>query len=548
MNFQEMKKRMCVVIGGLGLALLGSTGMASNVQIDESKVQILQESKGWQLMDVQNADLSLQADEKTFSRVYLISSLEGIESAPIDAAIKKELVLAHQQALKNDEEFFVAINADVAEQGLTALQEQDGNFMFPCKPGWVEESESFPRDFAFADSREFTIDLPIEGQDSAYIRTIADVNLSGMAEFTAFYEVKRSWLCVPYMFRYVRSEVRASADLHRAGFNIEGEIAADFNRVFESEMIKLIDQSWNFMVGPIPVVFNIEAPLSVGLETHAQHRESFSMDAAINGRLSARISCAPGSDCEEEHDFNFQYIGDGPYIDANAQAAARPYLDLKVEGSLYNSSAIGAWASAQPYITAKAWGYAGNTCGDADRDGVNENVYGATLDAGAGLHLFAGYDLLNIGDVFPIAEDLLDYIWWDYELEGKYAESFYHHLLFTDLLGNSTVLNPVMKSEINDKQVRLNYGMRACLPFVDALQMTVDWGDGTVQKMDYNLRGMDALVHEYDSPGVYTVVVSAGTDALGREYNRSSSMEVAIVERKTFWNWWSRFLTWLGWK
>ncbi|NVJ61126.1 MAG: hypothetical protein HWE27_12095 [Gammaproteobacteria bacterium] len=532
--------------------------MASSVQVDSSKVKVLQHSKGWQLMDVQNEALSIQSKKKSFSRVYLISSLEGIKNAPIDAAMKKELAIAHKLAKKKGEEFFVAINADVAETGLSALKGLQQNQRMQCKAGWVEKNESFPRDFSYADSREFRIDLPIDGQDSAYIRTIADVNLTGKVEFTAYYEVKQTWFCVPYMFRYIRSEVTANADLHRAGFNIEGEIAADFNRVFQSEMIKLIDHSWNFMVGPIPVVFNIEAPLSVGLETHAQHRESLSMDAAISGRLSASISCAPGSDCEEQHDFNFQYIGDGPYIDANAQAAARAYLDIKVAGSLYNSSSIGAWASAQPYITTKAWGYAGNTCGDANLDGVNENVFGATLDAGAGVHLFAGYDLLNIGEVFPIAEDLLDFVWWDYELEGRYAESFYRHLLFTDLLGNSTVLNPVMRSDVRDNNVRLNFGMRACLPFVDELEMTVDWGDGTIQQTTYGLRGMTALEHEYKDTGTYTVTVSAGSDALGREYNRSSSMQIdiadskdaikvrEIVKPKPDLNQWSRFLTWLS--
>ena len=548
MNFHQMRKGLRVLFSGLCLASFAGMGLASSAKVDESRVQILEQSSGWQLMDVENSELSIQTSEKqSSSRVYLITSLEGIESAPIDSAIKEELRLAQKLAMDNGEEFFVAINADVAEFGIPRLIESEGEVALQCEAGWVSRSEEFPRDFAYSDSREFTIDLPIEGQDSAYIRTVADINLSGVAKFIAYYEVKQTWFCLPYMFRYVKSEVRADADLHRAGFNVEGEIAAEFNRVFESEMIKLIDESWTFMVGPIPVVFNIEAPLSVGLETHAQHRESFMMDAAIAGQLSASISCEPNSECEESHEFNFQYIGDGPYIDANAQAAARAYLDIKVAGSLYNSSVIGAWAAAQPYLTAKAWGYAGNTCGDADLDGVNETVYGATADVGAGLHLFAGYDLLNIGEVFPIAKELLDYVWWDYQLEGEWAESFYRHLLFTDLLGNSSALDPIMRSSIEDKVLTLDYGMRSCLPFVDPVQMTIDWGDGTVQELDYNLTGLASLQHEYETPGTYTVVLSSGEDAIGRQFNRTISMEIEIAQPNPILQWWLNLLRWLGW-
>ena len=104
--------------------------------------------------------------------------------------------------------FFVAINADVAEMGVNAVYGEAQDYALQCEAGWVAKSEEFPRDFAYADSREFTIDLPIEGQDSAYIRTIADVDISGVAKFIAHYEVKQTWFCLPYMFRYVKSEIR----------------------------------------------------------------------------------------------------------------------------------------------------------------------------------------------------------------------------------------------------------------------------------------------------------------------------------------------------
>ena len=123
MNLNQIRKKISLFIGGLCLALWGSTIMASSVQLDKSNVRVLQQSKGWQLMDVQNEALSAKSNKKAFSRVYLITSLEGIKSAPIDASIKKELMQTHRLTKKKGEEFFVAINADVAESGLSDFEE-----------------------------------------------------------------------------------------------------------------------------------------------------------------------------------------------------------------------------------------------------------------------------------------------------------------------------------------------------------------------------------------------------------------------------------------
>jgi hypothetical protein len=171
------------------------------------------------------------------------------------------------------------------------------------------------------------------------------------------------------------------------------------------------------------------------------------------------------------------------------------------------------------------WGYWGNGCGDADGDGRNEVVKSSIFDVNGQLALYGKWQILG--------HDRWDWIDWPFPVSGwglVLVNDFSNrgkgpfvalrrNLLFKEFQSlTSSALTPMIGGSATIPATGSGFSakLRDCVPLHDRINYVFAWGDGTNSAFSGNAQEWTRFSHNYAQTGAKTLMLSAITDALGR--------------------------------
>ena len=209
-----------------------------------------------------------------------------------------------------------------------------------------------------------------------------------------------------------------------------------------------------------------------------------------------------------------------PELALEGQASGRAWLRPGIRVGLYSDALAYAEASGRLFLQGDLWGYLGNSCGDADGDGHNEGVGGATTD------LSMGFDVLLELSIFGSNRS-----WTVYGWERPLA---FYALDFPDL---ASPLEPFIEAENPAAQaLPLQVGetgewrvkMRPCYPYPDAVAVDVEPAIGSGTLTVPPREGKVAALR-FDRPGTYRYEFTALRDEKDRTLGTSRQLIVEVV-------------------
>ena len=334
---------------------------------------------------------------------------------------------------------------------------------------------------------------------------VADGNLTGTLEGKAVVRVKKK-LCAPYAVDFKYAQVTGNAVL-KANGKVDTSLTKDFR--FDQKVAQPFLGSISAMAGPIPIYIRFSAPLHLGLEGTAKADVKFDGRATATGSFD--VKCTK-SGCTGSKTADVSWAqGAAPVVGIDTRADIIPYAYAGIHATAYTDWVGYGEVGLKAKLKGEAWAYYGNTCGDANGDGVNEWVHAAMLEARGGVDL--------VGKAGFVGRD---YGPWTYPLADKHLATF-------DLLpGGSTAASPIVSvvtPVYGSTRVDATIKMRPCWPWDDAMRYRVSWNDGSATE-DTAATHPDQLAsrsHTYASYGTKTVTATPIVDARGRGPGRPGS-------------------------
>lgn len=310
----------------------------------------------------------------TDDQVYMVTGATGIASVPLPAMIRSELNVDLKQALasgalKSANEAVYFVHKATAEQvaagtlsppaGVTTYGYCSDYDKTLQKTIGFDKSPSYSKTFS---SGGFNGSLYLSGR------------IKGSATGTIVARIKRKW-CVPYWARLKTVRVSGSLDAS-ARITSSGSFADSWS--WKAQILKYdLGGEWFFVGLPIYVGFNL--PVELGLEAEA--KITAKLDGSVTATGTFDVTCT-ASNCSGARNFNYGYTNNSaPTASLNTKVKVKPWIQGSVRAYLYRDSPAYGQVGVKSYLEGELWGYAGNSCGDADNDGKNETVYALTLDA-----------------------------------------------------------------------------------------------------------------------------------------------------------------------
>jgi hypothetical protein len=330
-------------------------------------------------------------------------------------------------------------------------------------------------------------------------------SLTASATAKAVIHVKKKW-CVPYGVSFKYAQITGNATVAANG-HLDGAFAKSFH--YEKTIAQPSLGSLSFTIGPIPVQVNFSAPIRLGLDGSAKATVKF--DGAATTHATFDMICK-SSGCSGSKSATMSYpAGAGvPSMSADGLVEATPYAYAGIHANLYTDWVANAEVGIKAKLRNQLWGYAGNTCGDANGDGTNEFVNAAVLDSRFGVDL--------VGKVSLVGHD---YGPWTYGILDT-------HVKYWDLMsGGSTAVSPLLSFNIptpGGTTVNAQIRMRPCWPWTDAMKYDVAWGDGATTQTSYVAANSLAVsTHTFATIGRKTVTATPALDVMGRGPGKPSS-------------------------
>jgi len=514
------------------LALLsGGTALA---QTDEEPIppekvyweEVIAEGKTWQLKKI--SGYAIDDNNEFYSReVFTLNGPQAIFELPLPESIQKDLYESlSEEELKEDGNVSFSIDKQIVDEiaiseklgeptpYLKEIAEKEAAEEQQALGGFAAKSSC--GDQTITKSKGFSLNKPISLSQnfgagfSGSLSSTGSIQGSATGQLVLTKKRAKVWfVCVPYAvkFNHARAYGNVTVDTNSA---INGTV--NYAMSWEKQVAKPHLGSLNFFVGPIPVHIGFNLPIDVGLSVNA----IVTGTVAYNGSQAATGSfdytctlsnCTGGSSYNLGSPYNPQpvtsSISGRIYPTLWAQVAVRAYL--------YSEWVAHAQVGVRPYLYGDLWGYYGNTCGDANGDGINETVSALTFNLDWQLFITARASALgstkNWNNLWSTNRRLVK---------------------FWDLIGSSA-LQPILTGPTN--LATNTYGayttrMRPCWPYSNNITTQLNWGDGTSTSYISAPSTSVTRFKYWPTAGTRTVKATVLSDSHGRQINKSTSRSV----------------------
>jgi hypothetical protein len=325
------------------------------------------------------------------------------------------------------------------------------------------------------------------------------VQLQGGITGEVKYDIRYSW-CIP-TFVFHRMTVFGGADVIA-----QANLVAQFQKQWSWDTKVAEPVLGTVSLYGIPITFT--APITIGLDAQAAARLNFNGTYRAHGDFNIHCN-SNGCDGTKSATSGFQ-PGGSPVVSAADKVKVVPWVEGAIKAKLLDDYVAYAQVGVRAKLTGELWAYAGNNCGDADHDGTNEFVTGATLDLGVGIDVVARAGLFG-DDMGP----------WDWNVLQR-------HLAFW---GTGDAIDPIFYGHACGGQntATMHVRMRPCWPYGDTITYQMTWGDGAVESFSGSPSALLDKAHSYGTLGLKSVRVDAVTDSKGRTMGGDATRSINIT-------------------
>ena len=325
------------------------------------------------------------------------------------------------------------------------------------------------------------------------------VQLKGGITGEVKYEIRYSWCWPTFVFH--RMTVSGSADVLA-----QANLVAQFQKKWSWDAEIAEPTLGTVSLYGIPITFT--APITVGLD--AQAAATLNFNGAYQAHGEFNIHCnGNGCDGSKNATSGFQ-PGGSPVVSAAGKVQVVPWVEGAIKAKLLDEAVAYAQVGVRAKLMGELWAYAGNNCGDADHDGTNEWVTGATLDLGVGIDVVARAGIFG-DDLGP----------WDWNVLQR-------HLAFW---GTGDAIDPIFYGRACGGQnlATMHVGMRPCWPYSDTVTYKMTWGDGAIENFSGSPGTLLTKTHNFSTYGLKSIRLDAVTDSKGRTMAGDATRSVNIT-------------------
>jgi hypothetical protein len=330
-------------------------------------------------------------------------------------------------------------------------------------------------------------------------------------------------VCFTYGFSFKNIELGAILAAN-ASLEANGDFKKAWKPSWQIAKPTLFDQL--FFVGPVPVILGMNLPVSAGVDVDA--KAQMNLEVGVSGWGAARVICTSSS-CQK-YTASYLDVDDllTPGITLTGQAKIKPWVQVAGRVYLYGDSIAYAQAGVRPFAEAHIWGHAGQSCGDANQDGVDDYVYALTASVDVGADVTAEVDLLGL-----IEED------WKWEIWRKHV-GFWSFGPGTAVAPMAWATDPAPSDGIIDEVCdptisncggyakNIHFRMRPCWPYTSPVDYAITWGSGSVTHHTGSPSQVVTVSPTYSTAGTKTIAVAAESDAHGRAIDESTSLTFQV--------------------
>lgn len=564
----------------LALPLLCSTTQAIEFEPSPtSPYQTKASGTGWKLVTVPTANLGgvyspppsplpreqMALTSSEYTTVYMIDSLTGLNNSPLAASLKQDLAtefsgpvmmksttgkvgttgVANQTLSASGLTPVIFVHKGVADAIAAGTEKQIyGAFvqpealeqsLFGCGGKWYGKSKSGVFNPSNLDgAKNFNIGGGFSGTLGANVPLNGTVNY----DFRYSYRANKC-IGIPYAVRFDNVRTYGTLNFNNSQLSLDGAINYKYSwNSWNTNKIRLYNNSWTFFVGPIPVVLGLEVPLFYGIDVDAKVAGSISIAKTGNGAYVFDYTCTQ-SDCTGSNNSSVQFQNSKPGARSSVavEVNAKPYVTVEAIGYLYSQWFLSAGLGMEVSAPSKFWAYSGNNCGDADGNGATENVKSTVLDVNAQLALYGRWQI--------IGKKSWSWMDWKFNVAGweifKVSDftsgkpeffALRRNLYFKEFESPATsALTPVIVGPSNIAATGAGYSamMRSCVPFKDKMKYAFDWGDGTSSTFEGSGAQQTFQAHNWATTGTKTITLMAQSDSIKRDYANISTSRSVVV-------------------
>jgi hypothetical protein len=493
----------------------------------------------WQLVDVPAGTTISAQDTSTppvtttsDQHVYVLDGNDGVLASPLPDTIKNEIVsppaggvtvmddggtafyIVSQETAEGIDasETAGALTPEIAaiaepldDPGVTTLSIFGGS----CAP----KPQTYNKTINLSD-KTYTKNFPLSGGFSGSVALTG--HISGTVNADIAFDIKRKnvlGFCVPYGVKFNTLHAYGNATSN-GGVNLTGTL--NYSGSFGPWDIAKPDlySFWVYPYGiPVKIGFNLPITSALSLTATVTGTVNYNGNHVANGTFDYTCTL---DDCTGTHTFENTPDSSDQVITGGVSGHLKPtpYVDVAVRAYLYSDSIAYAQIGVRPYLLGDLWGYAGNACGDADGDGVNETVSALTFDLDRRIDL--------TGKAGILGSDL-----WDRTIQTGSVK----HVGFYDLIGSRAMQPQLQGTAGLDPGATGQYKLkiRPCWPYTDQVTYQVNWGDGSAAQSSQGAPGTDVQVsHSWTAEGSPTVTATSVSDQHGRALNQAYSRTIQI--------------------
>jgi hypothetical protein len=500
----------------------------------------------WQLIDAP-PDTSTTASEahppNPTHHVYILHGDAGVFEAPIPETVKEDLVpLVAQEpgviSVSTEEEVgdtAYIVSKEIAE-GL-AISEQNGQLTPElaaiAEPADEETSSSASavgtnslfgscatKDYLTARSYDLSQVEPFEksfdiGDDGAGFLKMTG-NLDGTVHGVIRFGIKRKAIfgvCIPYGVKVYTIHIYGDATTDNE-VTLHGRIHAQ-QSIGPKEIAKPVLYTYPVNLYYITIYVGISLPITTGLDVTADVFGDLDYTGKHVATGTFDYTCTLDN-CSGTSDFDNGSTTGAQEVTAAVDGHIKPniYLDIGVRGWIYSDSAISAQIGLRANFLGDLWGYAGNTCGDADGDGFNETVDALTFDLDRRIDITGRVSVLGAK--------------WNRTIKTGTPK----HVSFWDL-GGSTAMQPQLHGPspvmVDTLAGPYKVKIRPCWPYTDNVTYRINWGDGGPTQDLTGAPGVELEAsHTWATAGTKTVAAASASDAHGRVLDQPYARDILV--------------------
>ena len=375
------------------------------------------------------------------------------------------------------------------------------------------ECSDYTKDYPMQKSYSKTPDPYSESWTAGdFVGTLkASASTSGSATATLRLKVKRGSIfgrCFAYAVGFQNVRLTATAQA-----TAELEASGNFrkpNWQYTKLLAKPEIATFPFMIGPVPVLVGLNVPVEVGVNASASATASIKGKAQANGKFD--YTCTT-SGCTGTRSFSAGFTPDGePQFLASGRAKIQPWVQGSLRVYLYSDELVYAQVGVRPSVELDLFSYVGKGCGDAFKQGAEDDVVGSSLDSSLHVELTA--------KAFAFGKD------WNMTPYDVFSK----HLGFWRVGGKLPPWAPVLtRNGVDSYDGSMIATARTCWPYKDAITSTVAWGDGSTESAVVTPGTQTKLSHHFPGKGNYPITGTFTTDAQGRTLGGSVASNLNIT-------------------